>query len=58
VPLLAQRAQLVQHLTIVAAADGQVSPEELHMMEDIARKLEVGPGVVHQTIRGAMHPID
>lgn len=55
---LAQRAQLVQHLTIVAAADGQVSPEELHVMEDIARRLEVGAGVVHQTIRGAMHPID
>jgi len=57
VPLL-YRAQLVQHLTIVAAADGQVSEEELHVMEDIARKLEVGAGVVHQTIRGAMHPID
>jgi uncharacterized tellurite resistance protein B-like protein len=36
VPLL-YRAQLVQHLTIVAAADGNVSPEELHVMEDIAR---------------------
>lgn len=57
VPLY-QRAQLVQHLTIVAAADGQVSPEELHVMEDIATQLEVGAGVVHQTIRGAMHPID
>ena len=57
VPLL-YRAQLVQHLTIVAAADGQVSEEELHVMEDIARRLEVGAGVVHQTIRGAMHPID
>jgi Zn-dependent protease with chaperone function/tellurite resistance protein len=55
---LAQRAQLVQHLTIVAAADGQVSHEELHVMEEIAIKLEVGAGVVHQTIRGAMHPID
>jgi tellurite resistance protein len=55
---LAQRAQLVQHLTIVAAADGKVSDEELHVMEDIAVKLEVGPVVVHQTIRGAMHPID
>lgn len=57
VPLL-YRAQLVQHLTIVAAADGHVSEDELHVMEDIARKLEVGAGVVHQTIRGAMHPID
>ena len=51
-------ALVVQHLTIVAAADGHVSPEELHVMEDIAQKLEVGAGVVHQTIRGAMHPID
>ncbi|HEY0134664.1 MAG TPA: M48 family metallopeptidase [Nannocystis sp.] len=57
VPLL-YRAQLVQHLTIVAAADGHVSDDELHVMEDIARRLEVGPGVVHETIRGAMHPID
>ena len=57
VPLL-YRAQLVQHLTIVAAADGHVSDDELHVMEDIARRLEVGPGVVHETIRGAMHPLD
>lgn len=55
---LKNRAQLVQHLTIVAAADGSVSEEELHVMEDIARRLEVGAQVVHQTIRGAMHPID
>ncbi len=55
---LKHRAQLVQHLTIVAAADGSVSDEELHVMEDIARRLEVGAQVVHQTIRGAMHPID
>ena len=55
---LKHRAQLVQHLTIVAAADGSVSDEELHVMEDIARRLDVGAQVVHQTIRGAMHPID
>ncbi|MDC0721309.1 M48 family metallopeptidase [Nannocystis bainbridge] len=55
---LRNRAQLVQHLTIVAAADGSVSDEELHVMEDIARRLEVGAQVVHQTIRGAMHPLD
>ncbi len=55
---LRNRAQLVQHLTIVAAADGAVSDEELHVMEDIAQRLEVGAQVVHQTIRGAMHPID
>ena len=57
VPLL-YRAQLVQHLTIVAAADGQVSEAELQVMEEIATRLEVGAGVVHETIRGAMHPID
>jgi Zn-dependent protease with chaperone function/tellurite resistance protein len=55
---LRNRAQLIQHLTIVAAADGSVSDDELHVMEDIARRLEVGAQVVHQTIRGAMHPID
>lgn len=55
---LKNRAQLVQHLTIVAAADGNVSDAELHVMEDIARRLEVAPQVIHQTIRGAMHPID
>jgi Zn-dependent protease with chaperone function/uncharacterized tellurite resistance protein B-like protein len=55
---LKNRAQLIQHLTIIAAADGNVSEEELHVMEEIARKLEVGAQVVHQTIRGAMHPID
>ena len=55
---LAGRAQLVQHLTIVAAADGEVQEEELLLMEDIAARLGVEARVIHQTIHGAMHPLD
>ena len=57
VPLVS-RAQLVQHLTIVAAADGKVQDEELAIMEKVAAGLGVDSYVIHQTIRGAMHPID
>lgn len=55
---LATRAQLVQHLTIIAFADGVVQEEEIMTMEDIAVKLGVDPRIIHQTISGAMHPID
>jgi Zn-dependent protease with chaperone function/uncharacterized tellurite resistance protein B-like protein len=55
---LAQRAQLISHLTIVAAADGEVQGEELRIMESIAHKLGVNPKIIHYTIQGAMHPID
>lgn len=55
---LASRAQLVQHLTIIANADGKVQSEELTVMESIAAKLGVDARVIHQTIHGAMHPID
>jgi len=55
---MARRAQLVQHLTIVAAADGIVSPEELAEMGRIATRLEVGPAVVEQTLSASAHPLD
>jgi uncharacterized tellurite resistance protein B-like protein len=55
---LGRRAQLVQHLTIVAAADGVVSPEELTEMGRIATRLKVGPAVVEQTLLAAAHPLD
>lgn len=55
---MASRAQLVQHLTIVAAADGQVDDAELAEMSRIADRLGVGPGVVHQTLAAAAHPMD
>jgi uncharacterized tellurite resistance protein B-like protein len=56
-PLL-RRAQLVQHLTIVAAADGQVRPEELVEMGRLAGRLGVSPEVVEQTLQAAAHPFD
>lgn len=55
---MARRAQLVQHLTIVASADGVVTPEELAEMGRIAVKLEVGPDVVEQTLAASAHPLD
>jgi uncharacterized tellurite resistance protein B-like protein len=55
---LARRAQLVQHLTIVAAADGVVTPEELGEMGRIATRLEVGPTVIEQTLSASAHPLD
>ena len=43
------RTQLVQHLTIVAAADGVVEPVELEAMYHVAGKLEVPPIVIDET---------
>ncbi len=57
VPIMS-RAQLVQHLTIVAAADGEVQEQEMLVMERVAQGLGVDTFVIHQTIRGAMHPMD
>jgi uncharacterized tellurite resistance protein B-like protein len=55
---MARRAQLVQHLTIVAAADGKVSAEELAEIGRIAVRLSVGPTVVEQTLEASAHPLD
>ena len=55
---LSSRAQLIQHLTIIAHADGVIQDEELTVMETIAAKLGVDARVIHHTIHGAMHPID
>jgi uncharacterized tellurite resistance protein B-like protein len=55
---MARRAQLVQHLTIVASADGIVSDEELAEMSRIAVRLDVGPTVVEQTLAASAHPLD
>jgi uncharacterized tellurite resistance protein B-like protein len=54
----AERARLVQHLTIVAAADGQVDDDELAEMARIATSLEVPAEVIHQTLQAAKHPMD
>jgi Zn-dependent protease with chaperone function/uncharacterized tellurite resistance protein B-like protein len=55
---LAYRAQLVQHLTVVAGADGVVDDAELAEMCRIADKLGVDTNVVTQTLNGAAWPMD
>lgn len=52
------RTQLVQHLTIIAAADGVVDPVELECMYGIAGKLDVPPLVVDETLRASAAPMD
>ncbi|MGE0398355.1 MAG: M48 family metallopeptidase [Kofleriaceae bacterium] len=52
------RAQLVQHATIVAAADGVVEPRELTVLFDLAESLGVDPMVIDNTLAGAAAPMD
>jgi len=54
----AERCRLVQHLTIIAAADGKVQDEEAAEMFRIAGALGVPPMLVSQTIAGAASPMD
>ena len=54
----AGRAQLVQHATIVAAADGLVEPRELTVLFDLAEGLGVDPVVIDHTLAGAAAPMD
>jgi len=54
----ADRCRLVQHLTIIAAADGVVQDEEAAEMYRIAAALSVPAQVVAQTIAGAASPMD
>jgi len=55
---LALRAQLVQHLTVIAAADGEVVDQEYAEMERIADTLGVGRQVIDYTLAGAAAPMD
>ena len=54
----ARRVQLVQHLTIIAAADGHVDGHEWQEMTRIAMRLGVDPQVIDPTLRGSAHPMD
>jgi len=54
----AGRAQLVQHATIVAAADGVVEARELTVLFDLAEGLGVDPVVIDHTLAGAAAPMD
>ncbi len=55
---LVRRTQLVQHLTIVAAADGVVTDSERAEMEKTAIGLGVPTDIVEHTLRGAASPMD
>jgi Zn-dependent protease with chaperone function/uncharacterized tellurite resistance protein B-like protein len=55
---LARRAQLVQHVTIIAAADGIVDEPELDEMHRLAAALGVDGRVVEETLAGSASPLD
>lgn len=55
---LADRARVIQHLTIIAAADGTVDSDELGEMSRIADLLQVNPTVIDQTLAAAAEPMD
>lgn len=54
----AGRALLVQHATIVAAADGHVEQSELTELFNFADGLGVDPIVIDHTLAGASAPMD
>jgi hypothetical protein len=55
---LSERARLLQHLTLVAAADGNVAEEEFLELQRLADALAVPLSLVDETLRGAAHPLD
>jgi tellurite resistance protein len=54
----AGRALLVQHATIVAAADGHVEQSELTELFNLADGLGIDPIVIDHTLAGASAPMD
>jgi len=54
----AGRAQIVQHATIVAAADGVVEDTEIAELTRLAAELGVDPQVIDHTLAGASAPMD
>ena len=54
----AGRALLVQHATIVAAADGHVEQSELTELFNLANGLGIDPVVIDHTLAGAAAPMD
>ncbi|WNG37106.1 M48 family metallopeptidase [Archangium violaceum] len=55
---LSERARLVQHLTLVAAPDGNVGDEGFLELRRIAGALSVPAWLVDEALRGAAHPLD
>ncbi|MBW1871295.1 MAG: M48 family metalloprotease [Deltaproteobacteria bacterium] len=55
---LAQRLRLIQHLTIIAAADGSVDNMEMGELAKICTMIDVPVTIVDQTLAGAESPMD
>lgn len=55
---LVDRTRLMQHLVIIAFADGKVNEKEVTFMEKTAGSLDVNPAVIVQTIAVANNPMD
>jgi Zn-dependent protease with chaperone function/uncharacterized tellurite resistance protein B-like protein len=55
---LANKLQLVQHLTVIAAADGLVEQVERDEIERVASRLGVDLRVIAETLAGAAAPMD
>jgi Zn-dependent protease with chaperone function/tellurite resistance protein len=55
---LGDRARLLQHIALVAAADGVVVDEELQALGRIAQALDVPPIIIDETLHAASAPLD
>ncbi|HOX43222.1 MAG TPA: M48 family metallopeptidase [Myxococcota bacterium] len=54
----AERVRLLQHLTIIAGADGHVEEVEMAEMVKVAAGLQIPTTVIDQTLAGAEAPMD
>jgi tellurite resistance protein len=52
------RAQLVQHLCVIVAADGHVDERELQVLDEICAKLDVNKKIVDDTLKTSARPLD
>jgi len=55
---LSRRLPLIQHLTIVAAADGVVTDSERIVMDELSSALDVDPIIIEHTLRASAAPMD
>jgi tellurite resistance protein len=53
-----RRAQVIRDLAIIARADGKVEPEELAVVREIARSIEVDAAIVDSTLALAAKGLD
>ena len=51
-----QRMQVLRDLCLVAEASGEVTEEELTVLEQIAQQVKISPRFIHQTISQQVEP--